>query len=171
MAFTLSEPRIVRRDPFTVAGVWAPYQGEDESPGWLAADAGFRALLPDVVHRADDMILGFLYAPHRDDPSIDPAVTACFIGVAVTSLVGQPPGLTTTRFPNGEYVLVDCIGDTDGDAAAGVGEALGMLMAWIPAHGYRYRENDVVFTAGSETAPKPPWIETVHVRLEPADDA
>ena len=170
MALTLSEPRIVRRDPFTVAGVWAPYQGKDESPGWRAADAGFRALLPEVVHRADDMVLGFLYCPHQDDPSVDADVTACFIGVAVTSLDEQPAGLTTTRFPGGVYVLVDCIGDTDGDAAAGVGEAIGMLMDWIPAHGYRYREGDVIFSAGSETAPKPPWIETVHIRLEPLDE-
>ena len=82
------------------------------------------------------------------------------------SLANQPPGLAVTRFSGGEYVLVDCLGDTSAEAAEGVGQAIGMLMDWIPAHGYV--EGDACFAASRASAPTPPWVETVYIKLERA---
>ncbi len=167
MAIKFSEPRIITRGPYIVLGAWTPYGGQDESPGWVGADAAFGVRKAQVVHRADDQILGFMYRPHRDNPAIPESLRACFVGAEVTSLEGQPEGLMVTHFSGGEYVVVDCIGDTQGEAAEGVGQAIGMLMAWIPAHGYGYIEGDACFAAGRESTPKPPWVETVYIRVEP----
>lgn len=165
MALHLSDPYIIRRGPYTVVGVWAPYEGDDEGPGWAHADAAFRALQREIVHRADDLVLGFLYRPHRDDAAVGVDVHACFIGVEVTSLEGQPQGVAVTHFSGGQYVLVDCTGDTPDEAAEGVGAAIGMLAdQWMPAHGYA--EGDACFAAGRENAPRPPWVETVYMKLE-----
>ncbi len=166
MAIALSEPRIITRGAYTVLGAWAPYAGQDEGPGWAGADAAFRVRKEAVAHRADDRILGFMYRPQRDNPAIPEDLRACFVGVEVTSLEGQPESLFVTHFSGGEYVLVDCRGDTSAEAAEGVGQAIGMLMEWIPAHGYA--EGDACFAAAHEAAATPPWVETVYIKLEPA---
>lgn len=167
MALRLSEPRIITRGAYTVVGAWHSYEGGDEGPGWAGANAAFGRLSERVSHRADDLMLGFLYRPHRDDPAIADDVHACFVGVEVTSLENQPDGLAVTRFSGGEYVLVDCIGDTPAEAAEGVGQAIGMLMDWLPAHGYV--EGDACFAAGRADAPTPPWVETVYIKAEKAN--
>jgi hypothetical protein len=173
VALRFREPRIITRGAYTVVGAWHPYEGDDEGPGWAGADAAFGSLSDWVSHRADDLMLGFLYRPHRDDPAIAEEVHACFVGVEVTSLEGQPDRLANqpdrlavTRFSGGDYVLVDCIGDTPAEAAEGVGQAIGMLMDWLPAHGYV--EGDACFAAGRAGAPTPPWVETVYIKAEKA---
>lgn len=165
-----SEPTIIERGPYKVVGAYATYTGdtpEDESPGWQGAERGFFSRKNEITNRVDDGVLGFLYRPHQDHPEISPDVKACFVGAEVTDFDHVPTGMSTTQFPGGKYVLLDCIGDTGDEAAAGVGEAIGMLMFdWIPAHGYK--EGDGCFAFGHENAQRPPHIETVYIKLETA---
>ena len=136
----MSEPQVFERGPYLVVGCYATYEGEDEGSGWRGASEAFFAREGDVVNRVDDLTLGFLYRPHKDDPAVDPAVRACFVGAEVTDLDHVPEGMATTRFPGGQYVVVACHGDSEGEAAMGVGEAIGMRErdgAW--RHGTRGR--------------------------------
>lgn len=167
MGVTFSPPRVIRRGPYHVVGAWHPYVGDDEDPAWAAADLAFRERSAAITERADDLVLGFLYRPHRDDPSVSADVRSCFVGVEVLALPSPlPEGLAATTFSGGEYVLVDCIGDTPGEAAEGVGRAIAMLAdEWLPAHGYV--EGDACFAASrAGGAPRPPWVETVYIKLE-----
>ncbi len=166
MALSLGEPRIITRGPYRVVGAWCAYEGEDEGPGWNGAYESLAPRLGEIVGRCDDLMLGFLYRPHKDDPTLPEAVRACFVGVDVHESAPVPDGLAATRFSGGQYVLVDCIGDTPGEAAEGVGQAIDWLTAWLPAHGYR--EGDACFAASRSGAPRPPWVETVYIKLEPA---
>ncbi|NLX36069.1 MAG: GyrI-like domain-containing protein [Chloroflexi bacterium] len=166
MALAFSEPRIVSRGPYRVVGAWCAYDGDDEGPGW---DGAYQALLPrlcTISGRCDDLMLGFLYRPSKDDPVAPVGMRACFVGVEVAASAAMPEKLAETRFSGGDYVLVDCIGDTPEEAAEGVGQAIDMLTEWMPANGYR--EGDACFAASQVGAPKPPWIETVYIKLERA---
>ncbi|HEY3291023.1 MAG TPA: GyrI-like domain-containing protein [Anaerolineae bacterium] len=164
---TLSTPKIITRGPYSVVGCYGTYEGMDEGPGWAAADAAFNARRGEVTNRADDLTLGFMYRPHRDVPDIPAETKACFIGVEVTDLNHVPPGMAVTHFSAGEYVVVDCHGDTGAEAAEGVGTAIGFLESqWLSEHGYV--EGDACFGASRESAQRPPYIETVYMKLEKA---
>jgi predicted transcriptional regulator YdeE len=92
-------------------------------------------------------------------------VKACFIGVEVSDIESIPGGLSATHFSGGPYVVIECRGDTQDEASEGVGEAIGYLMSdWIPKHGYR--EGDACFACSHEHAVKPPYIESVYIRIE-----
>lgn len=161
----LSTPSIIERGPYAVVGAYCPFEGEDEGPGWEGADRAFFARKDEVQDRADDLVLGFLYRPHRDDPSVPHEVRACFVGVEVTSLDHVPEGLSVTRFSGGKYVVIACEGDTGEEAAEGVGRAIGYLETeWLPAHGYV--EGDACFAASAEHAVRPPYVEYVYAKLE-----
>jgi hypothetical protein len=160
-----TEPRIIEREPWMVVGAYCTYEGDDEGPGWSGADSAFWPRLSKITNRKGSLALGFLYRPHKDHPELPDTVRSCFVGVEVTDFDQVPAGLSTTQFSGGKYVLVDCIGDTPMEAAIGVGEAIGNLMGWIPEHGYS--EGDACFAAGDTTAPKPPHVETVYIKLEP----
>ena len=146
------------------SAVIANFKAKTKAPGWAGADAAFWPRKDEIKNRADDMALGFLYRPHKDHPEIAPEVRACFVGVEVTDINSVPAGMSTTRFSGGEYVVVACQGDSAAEAADGVGAAFGQLMEWIPAHSYS--EGNACFAAGSESAPKPPYIEYVYIKLE-----
>ncbi len=109
-------------------------------------------------------MLGFLYRPHRDHPEVAEDVRACFIGAEVTDFDHVPDGMSTTQFSGGQYVIVDCRGDTQEEAAAGVGEAIGFLSQWMPEHGYA--EGDACFSCSDEKAPRPPFVEHVYIKIE-----
>lgn len=160
----LGEPKIIERGPYGVVGAYCTYEGEDEGPGWTGADQQFWARKSEITNRADDMVLGFLYRPHRDHPEVPEDVKACFVGVQVSDLDHVPVGMATTRFSGGQYVTVECRGDTADEAAMGVGEAIGMLGQWLTAHGYV--EGDACFAAGHEKAKRPPFIEYVFMKIE-----
>lgn len=165
-----SEPTIIERGAYKVVGAYATYEGdnpEDEGPGWSGAEQAFFSRRAEITNRVDDGVLGFLYHPHNDHPEISPDVQACFIGAEVTDFDHVPAGMSTTQFSGGKYVVVDCIGDTGDEAAAGVGQAIGMLMAeWIPAHGYK--AGDACFAFSHENVQRPPHIEAVYIKLEMA---
>lgn len=160
----LSEPRIVEREPYLVVGVYCTFEGADEGPGWSGAEKGFFLRAHEIANRRDDAVLGFLYRPHRDDPGTSEDVRACFIGAEVTDLDHVPEGMATTRFSGGQYVIVDCTGDTEAEAAEGVGEAIGYLMGWIPEHGYV--EGDACFACSRPRGIEPPFVEQVYVKIE-----
>ena len=160
----LSEPRIIEREPYLVVGAYATFEGQDEGPGWSGASKTFYARRKEIANRVDDTVLGFLYRPHRDDPSIPESVRACFVGVEVTDLDHVPEGLSTTRFSGGKYVIVECRGDTEGEAAIGVGEGVGLLERWIVEQGYT--EGDACFALSHENAPRPPYVEYVYIKFE-----
>lgn len=161
---TLSNPTIIERGPYKVVGVYATIDGDDEGPGWAAADRQFFARLGEITNRSDNAVLGFLYRPHTDHPSIAESVRACFIGVEVSDLDHVPQGMATTQFSGGQYVIVACTGDTQVEASAGVGEAIGYLSTWIPEHGYS--EGDACFACSPYTANQPPYIEHVYIKIE-----
>lgn len=160
----LSEPRIIERGPYQMVGVYCTYEGDDEGPGWEGAHRGFFQRRHEITNRADGTVLGFLYRPHRDDPAISEGVRACFVGVEVTDLDHVPEGMATTRFSGGKYVIVDCRGDTEAEAAEGVGQAIGFLDSWIPEHGYV--EGDACFASSHERAGGPPFVEQVYIKIE-----
>jgi len=165
----LSEPEVISRPPYLVVGCFATYEGEDEGPGWRGASEAFFAREGEIRNRADDVTLGFLYRPHKDDPAIDPAVRACFVGAEVTDLDHVPEGMATTRFPGGQYVVVACHGDSEGEAAMGVGEAIGMLESeWMSENGYR--EGGACFACSLPAEQKPPFVEYVYIHIEPLSD-
>jgi hypothetical protein len=161
---TLSEPRIIARGPYTVVGAYGTYAGDDEGPGWSGAGRGFFPRKHEIPNRTDSSVLGFLYRPHRDHPDVPERVRACFVGVEATDLDHVPAGMATTHFSGGEYVIVECRGDTQEEAAAGVGEAIGFLSQWMPEH--VYAEGDACFACSDEKAPRPPFVEQVYIKIE-----
>ena len=160
----LSEPRIIERGPYLVAGAYCTFEGDDEGPGWSGASQAFHAKRGGITNRVDDAVLGFLYRPHKDDPTIPESVRACFVGVEVTGLDHVPEGLSATRFTGGKYVIVECRGDTEDEAAIGVGEGVGFLEKWIAEQGYT--EGDACFALSHENAPRSPFIEYVYIKIE-----
>lgn len=167
MALILSEPTIIERGPYSVVGAYCTYTGdrpEDEGPGWSGAYEAFQKRRHEITNRTDDMMLGFLYRPHKDDAAIPEDVRACFVGVEVTDLDHIPAGMAVTRFSGGQYVIVACRGDVQDEAAAGVGEAIEYLSKWMPENGYR--EGDACFACSHENAVRPPYIEYVYIKIE-----
>lgn len=160
----LSEPRIIEREPYLVVGAYSTFEGEDEGTGWSGAWETFQARRDKITNRIDDTMLGFLYRPHKDDPSIPESVRACFVGVEVTDLDHVPKGLSATQFSGGKYVIVECRGDTQDEAARGVGEGVGFLEQWIAEQGYT--EGDACFALSHEDAPRPPFVEYVYMKME-----
>jgi hypothetical protein len=164
MALTITEPEIIERGAYCVVGSYAVCEGDDEP--WGDAMAAFGARREDISNRKGDALLAFLYRPHRDDPSVDENVRACFIGVEVADLDHVPHGMATTRFSGGKFVTVECRGDTENEAAMGVGEAVAGLEKWIGDNGYT--EGDSCFCFSREQADTPPFIQYVHIKLEEA---
>jgi DNA gyrase inhibitor GyrI len=161
----LSQPKIIERGPYQVVGAYCTYVGENEESGWTGAYRAFAERQHAINNRAGDLTLGFLYRPYKDHPDIPESVRACFVGVEVSDLKQVPLGLSTTQFSGGKYVIVECKGDTQEEAALGVGEAIGFLVdQWMPANGYT--EGDACFAASQENVQKPPFIEYVYIKLE-----
>jgi hypothetical protein len=160
----LSEPRIIEREPYKVVGAYCTFEGEDEGPGWRGASEAFSARRDAITNRVGDTMLGFLYRPHRDHPDIPQSVRACFVGVEVTDLDHVPEGLSATQFSGGKYAIVACQGDTEGEAAMGVGEGVEFLEKWIVEQGYT--EGDACFACSHEGAAKPPFVEYVYIKME-----
>jgi predicted transcriptional regulator YdeE len=160
----LSEPKIIEREPYLVVGAYATYEGTDEGPGWSGASEAFFSRKEEIGNRKDDTVLGFLYRPHKDHPETPEDIQACFVGVDVTDFDHVPEGLSTTRFSGGKYVVVACQGDTEGEAAMGVGEGVNFLETWISEHGYT--QGDACFACSHENTPKPPFVEYVYIKIE-----
>lgn len=160
---SLSEPKVIEHEPFLIVGAYATYEGENEGPGWSGAAEAFHARRDEITNRKGDLTVGFLYRPHRDDPTMPEDVRACFVGVAVTDFDHVPEGLSTTRFPGGQYVIVACQGETEADAGMAVGEAVGRCEAWIAENGYQ--EGDACFACSHDNAPKPPYVEYVYTHF------
>ena len=160
----LSEPKVIERGPYLVIGAYSTYEGDDEGPGWSGASRAFYERRQEITNRVDDAVLGFLYRPHKDHPDIPESVRACFVGVEVTDLDHVPEGLSTTQFSGGKYVIAACKGDTESEAAMGVGEGVGFLENWIAEQGYR--EGDACFALSHENEPKPPFVEYVYIKIE-----
>ena len=55
-------------------------------------------------------------------------------------------------------------GDTEGEAAMGVGEGVGFLEKWVVEQGYR--EGDACFALSHESEPHPPYVEYVYIKFE-----
>jgi hypothetical protein len=159
----LSEPEVIERGPYLVVGAYCTYEGSDEGPGWSGASEVFFKRKEEITNRVDDMILGFMYRPHRDHPEISDDVQACFVGVEVTDLDNVPSGFSTTTFSGGKFVIVACKGDTEGEAAIGVGEGVQVLEKWVTDQ--EYTEGDACFACSHENAPKPPYIEYVYMNF------
>ena len=159
---TLTEPRLVQRDPTHVVGAYRTYVGDDEGPGWSGAYQEFTLRRFEITNRVNDAMLGFLYRPHRDHPGIPQSVRACFIGVEVEDLCQVPEGMAATHFSGGPYVVVACRGDTQDEASIGVGEAVELLERWLPEHGYE--EGDACFASSDELTETSPYIENVYMR-------
>jgi len=165
---TLSEPHVFERGPYKVIGAYCAYAGDDEGPGWMGAESEFFRRRGEIKNRTDDLVLGFLYRPHHDHPDVPDSVRACFVGAEVSAIAHIPDGMSTTQFSGGQYVIVECRADTQEEVAAGVGEAIGFLEHWIPAHGYV--EGDACFSCSDEKAARPPFVEYVHVKIEKRKD-
>lgn len=164
MAYRVTEPEVVERGPYNIVGVYATYEGDNEDPAWGEASQGYFSRAGEVRNRVGDTVLGFLYRPHRDDPSVAEDVRACFVGVEVADFSHVPDGMATTRFSGGRFAAVQSIGDTETDAAMGVGEAVDTLERWAREHGFV--EGDSCFCFSHETQPKPPYTEYVHMKIE-----
>lgn len=164
----LSEPTVVHAGPYHVAGCYATFEGDDEGPAWSAAYTGFLRCRDTITNRVGDTILGFLYRPRRDHPDAGADVRACFVGVEVSDIAAVPADVATTRFSEGQYVTVTSTGDTEEEAAMGVGDAVTMLERWASEHGYV--EGDACFAMSYENEPKPPFVEHVWMKIEPAGD-
>jgi predicted transcriptional regulator YdeE len=162
--FKLSEPKIIEREPYLVVGAYCTFEGDDEGPGWSGASEAFYARREEITNRKDDAVLGFLYRPHKDHVSIPESVRACFVGVEVNDLDHVPEGLSTTRFSGGQYAIVACSGDTEGQAAMGVGEGVDFLEKWVVEQGYT--EGDACFALSHENDPRPPYVEYVYMKME-----
>jgi len=167
MALRLGEPKIIERGPYLVVGAYATFEGDDEGPGWSGASEAFYPRRGEVPNRVGDAVLGFLYRPHKDHPDVPESVRACFVGVEVTDLDHVPEGLSTTRFSGGKYAILSCTGDTEDEAAMGVGEGVSFLETWAAEQGYR--EGDACFALSHEDAPRPPYVEYVYMKIEDRD--
>ena len=161
---TLSEPKMIERGPYLVVGAYHPYDGDDEGPGWSGAHQAFFGRASEIENRVGDLVLGFLYRPCKDDPSIPENVRACFVGAEVTDLDSVPDGMSATRFSGGKYVIVACRGDTEGEAAMGVGAAIKMLEKWILEQGYV--EGDACFACSPPQVDPPPYVEYVYIKMD-----
>ena len=146
-------------------GAFCANNGADEGPGWAGADRAFWSRRDEISNRADSLVLGFLYRLHADHPEIPAEACACFVGAEVTTLDHASAGMASTRFPGGQYVMMDVTGDTADEVAQGVGEAIGLLSTWMTEHGYI--EGDACFSAGDEKAARPPHVETVCIHIKP----
>jgi predicted transcriptional regulator YdeE len=160
----LSEPKIIERGPYLVVGAYATFEEDDEGPGWSGASKAFYERRAEITNRVDDAVLGFMYRPHKDHRDIPESVQACFVGVEVTDLDHVPEDLSTTQFSGGKYVIVACQGDTEDEAAMGVGEGVGLLEQWIAEHGYT--EGDACFALSHESDARPPYVEYVYMKME-----
>lgn len=161
----LSEPTVIEREPYRIVGAYCTYEGEDEGPGWSGASQAFHAQRGKIANQKGDTMLGFLYRPHKDHPEIPESVRACFVGVEVTDLDHVPEGLSATRFSGGQYAVLESRGDTEDEAAIGVGEGVALLEKWVVQQGYT--EGDACFACSHENAPRPPSIEYVYMKMEP----
>ena len=164
MAATISEPKVIERGPCNVVGAYAVYEGDDEGPAWGQASAELDRRKADVLNREGDTLLGFLYRPHKDDPDVPQEVRSCFMGVEVTDLGRVPDGMAATRFSGGKYIAVACRGDTEMEAAVGVGDAVRKLERWMAENGCR--EGDACFCFSHEEADTPPFIQHILAKLE-----
>jgi hypothetical protein len=164
----LSEPKVIEREPYLVVGAYCTFEGGDEGQGWSGASKAFYARREEITNRKDDAVLGFLYRPHKDHPEIPESVRACFVGVEVTDLDHVPDGLSTTQFSGGRYAVVACVGDTEGEAAMGVGAGVGFLEGWVEEQGYT--EGDACFALSHENEPRPPYVEYVYIKMEKRDE-
>ena len=162
MALHLTEPKIIEHGSYNLVGFYAICEGEEEP--WGEATEGLVRRLGEIRNRVGDTQLAFLYRPHRDDPSVSEEVRSCFMGVEVADLTQIPEGMTATHFSGGKYVTVECRGDTENEAAMGVGQAIHQLEEWIPQNGYR--EGDACFCFSHEEADVPPFIQYVYIKLE-----
>jgi len=169
MAATITEPKVITAGPYCVVGAYATYEGDDEGPAWSHAYRELMRKKDEVRNRVGDTLLGFLYRPHRDDPTVGEEVRACFVGVEVTDLDEVPEGLSGTRFSGGLYVTVDSVGDTEDESATGVGDAVPTLERWAKENGYV--EGDACFCFSHELAPKPPFVEHVYLKIEGSAEA
>jgi predicted transcriptional regulator YdeE len=161
----LSEPKIIERAPYQVVGMYHTFEGENEGPGWAGAERAFFPRKHEITNQVGGLTLGFLYRPHQDHPEINENVRSCFIGVEVSDLEHVPQGMSTTHFSGGKYVIVECWGDSEDEAAMGVGEAIGFLVEkWIPEQGFK--EGDACFAASPARAEKPPYLEYVYIKIE-----
>jgi hypothetical protein len=167
MALRLGEPKIIERGPYLVVGAYATFEGDDEGPGWSGASEAFYPRRGEVPNRVGDAVLGFLYRPHKDHPDVPESVRACFVGVEVADLDHVPGGLSTTQFSGGKYAILSCTGDTEDEAAMGVGEGVSFLETWAAEQGYR--EGDACFALSHEDAPRPPYVEYVYMKFEDRD--
>jgi len=162
---TLSEPKLIEHAPYHVVGAFHEYHGEDEGPGW---DGAFHALMQrqaEIRNRTDDLILGFLYRPFKDNPRLSPEMKACFVGVDVADFEQVPDGMATTTFSGGTYAVVEIRGDIQDESTEGVGTAITYMgEKWIPEHGYSM--GDACFACSPVSTGKPPFIEYVYVKLE-----
>jgi hypothetical protein len=104
----LSEPRIIERGPYQIVGVYCPFEGEEEGPGWDGAYTEYSKRKNEIKNRTDDLLLGFLYRPHKDHPEIPENINTCFLGVEVTGFDHLPGGMATTQYSGGKYVIVEC---------------------------------------------------------------
>ena len=161
MARIFSEPRIVVREPCNVVGAYCTFEGDSEP--WGDASRMLDQRKHEIRNRKNDAVLGFLYRPHTDHPDIPENVRACFMGVEVVNFQDVPAGLATTRFTGGEYVVMECRGDTRDEAAMGIGEAVDRLTRWIKEHGYRI--GDACFECSHESMAGPPYREYVYIRI------
>lgn len=157
MGAALSEPRVFERGPYEVVGCYATFEGDDEA--WGPASQAFFARKAEVAHRVGDTIMGFLYRPHRDDPSIPETVRAAFVGVEVADREHVPEGMALTHFSGGKFVTVSCTGATEMEAAMAVGDGVQACEAWAREHGYD--QGDSCFCYSHENAPRPPYVEHV----------
>jgi hypothetical protein len=163
MAMETGEPRVFERGPYQVVRVYACCRGDEEP--WGEASEGLARRTGEIRDRVGDTLLGFLYRPHRDDPGVPEDVRACFMGVEVSNLEHVPEGMSATHFPGGEYVVVECRGDTENEAAMAVGPAIGQLgSVWLRENGCVM--GDACFTCSHEHEPKPPFVEYVHMKIE-----
>jgi hypothetical protein len=159
----ISKPEIMERGPYLVVGAYSTFEGEDEGPGWSGASTTFFARKDEITNRIGDLILGFLYHPHRDESNIPEEVRACFVGVEVTDLDHIPPGLSSTTFSGGQFVIVACQGDTEDEAAMGVGDGVQLLQKWVNDNGYK--QGDACFACSHENVVRPPYIEYVYMNF------
>src|SRR5512139_459441 len=105
---TICEPRVIEREPYKVIGVYCAYAGDNEGPGWTGAETEFFGRRDEIKNRTDDLVLGFLYRPHKDHPDVPESVKACFIGAEVSAFERVPDGMSTTQFSGGQYVIIEC---------------------------------------------------------------
>ena len=80
----------------------------------------------------------------------------CFMGVEVADCNDVPVGMSTTRFAEGDYVIVESQGQTLPEATSGVVPAVGAIDKWLKAHGYGQGDEGIV-TWTHETMGGPPF--------------